>query len=116
MAARARSSVGERSLHTREVAGSKPAAPMRETAAVAALFVDGNSDGRYERSQPHWCSPALQQTEPPVRKNSMSAKERVTATWDAQVGRWLAGGDALPDILEAWWSSYRGTGLGTPTR
>ena len=31
---RARSSVGERSLHTREVAGSKPAAPMKSLAQM----------------------------------------------------------------------------------
>ena len=39
MALRARSSVGERSLHTREVAGSKPAAPIEKTAAFAAVFL-----------------------------------------------------------------------------
>src|SRR4051794_18198618 len=35
---RARSSVGERSLHTREVAGSKPAAPIVPMAARAGFF------------------------------------------------------------------------------
>src|SRR5437588_7027555 len=34
---RARSSVGERSLHTREVAGSKPAAPIEKSPAKAAV-------------------------------------------------------------------------------
>jgi hypothetical protein len=36
-ALRARSSVGERSLHTREVAGSKPAAPMMRSPATAGF-------------------------------------------------------------------------------
>ena len=35
---RARSSVGERSLHTREVAGSKPAVPMGKACKIA-IFV-----------------------------------------------------------------------------
>ena len=35
---RARSSVGERSLHTREVAGSKPAAPITRKARYCGLF------------------------------------------------------------------------------
>ena len=35
---RARSSVGERSLHTREVAGSKPAAPITRKARSGGLF------------------------------------------------------------------------------
>ena len=39
---RARSSVGERSLHTREVAGSKPAAPIRR---VALLRQPGGFEG-----------------------------------------------------------------------
>ena len=40
----ARSSVGERSLHTREVAGSKPAAPMREGPAKAGFpFSSGHA-------------------------------------------------------------------------
>src|SRR5439155_3382358 len=37
-APRARSSVGERSLHTREVAGSKPAAPIRKNACYYPNF------------------------------------------------------------------------------
>jgi hypothetical protein len=39
--ARARSSVGERSLHTREVAGSKPAAPIVETSDYQAFRCAG---------------------------------------------------------------------------
>src|SRR3954452_13054801 len=35
----ARSSVGERSLHTREVAGSKPAAPITRSSCIPAGFV-----------------------------------------------------------------------------
>ncbi len=35
---RARSSVGERSLHTREVAGSKPAAPIIRRARDCGLY------------------------------------------------------------------------------
>src|SRR6476469_3512570 len=35
----ARSSVGERSLHTREVAGSKPAAPIPQKACYRFAFV-----------------------------------------------------------------------------
>jgi hypothetical protein len=40
-AARARSSVGERSLHTREVAGSKPAAPIADGATNANARTQG---------------------------------------------------------------------------
>jgi hypothetical protein len=48
---RARSSVGERSLHTREVAGSKPAAPTRNP-----RFRSDSGGG----SSANWCqSPAL---------------------------------------------------------
>ena len=39
---RARSSVGERSLHTREVAGSKPAAPIALEARYGGLLSSGN--------------------------------------------------------------------------
>jgi hypothetical protein len=38
-ATRARSSVGERSLHTREVAGSKPAVPILEPAFVGPFLL-----------------------------------------------------------------------------
>jgi hypothetical protein len=38
---RARSSVGERSLHTREVGGSKPPAPIGRSPATAGFFVGG---------------------------------------------------------------------------
>jgi hypothetical protein len=37
-------------------------------------------------------------------------------TWDQASRAWLAGDDALTGPLEAWWSSYRGSGDGAPTR
>src|SRR3954451_10406125 len=53
-AARAHSSAGERSLHTREVPGSIPGAPTHQTAAYMRFLHLAKVTGRCSRSRGTW--------------------------------------------------------------
>jgi hypothetical protein len=70
---RARSSVGERSLHTREVAGSSPAVPIVAKAPLMAGFFVSSTEGRSDRDSPNR---SVSPTSSPITLFGLASLER----------------------------------------